>query len=501
MRSGSLERIMATSTDYLAFDLGASSGRGVLGRFDGQKLTLEEICRFSNEPVNLLGRLHWNALDIFSQIRTGLVQATDVGDIAGVGIDTWGVDYGLITSAGNLLGLPRHYRDPRTDGLMERVHRRILRQDLYSITGIQSMPINTLCQLVAERSDDPDLLDHAEHLLFMPNLFQYWLSGEMVGEYTIASTSQLLDVNTGTWAGRVFETLDLPMNIMPPLVKPGTVLAKVHPNIAEERQVREIDVIATATHDTAAAVAATPALSPNWAYISSGTWSLVGVELPSALTFPDACAANVTNEGGVLNTIRFLKNVAGLWLLQECRRVWIADGKSFSYAELIHLAEESPARQAFINPDDPIFAPPGEMPTRIRDYCQRTGQAVPGTYGEVTRCILESLALKYDYVLSQLEELSGEKIDTVHIVGGGSLNTLLCQLTADITVRSVVAGPAEATAMGNILVQLLAHGHVGSLPEMRKVVADSVPQARYEPQTSSEWDETCENFRRMVERS
>lgn len=491
---------MAASANYLAFDLGASNGRGVLGHFDGQKLTLEEVCRFPNEPVNLLGKLHWNAFDLFNQIRNGLLHAADRTEITGVAIDTWGVDYGLFTEEGSLLGMPRHYRDPRTEGTMEHIERHMLSEDLYAITGIQSMPINTLCQLVAQRRDDPALLDHTGRLLFMPDLFQYWLSGELTGEYTIASTSQMLDVNAGDWAQRVFETFDLPRDIMPPLVKPGTVLSKVSACIAEDREVRNIDVIATACHDTAAAVAATPALDENWAYISSGTWSLVGVELPSALTFPEACAANVTNEGGVLNTIRFLKNVAGLWLLQECRRVWTADGKNFSYEELIRRAAEAPPRMAFLNPDDPIFAPPGEMPTRIRDYCHRTNQTVPGTYGEVTRCILESLALKYDYVLSQLEELSGEKIDTVHIVGGGSLNTLLCQLTADITVRSVVAGPAEATAMGNILVQLLAHGHVGSLPEMRKVVADSIPLARYEPQTPSDWDETCEQFRRLVER-
>jgi len=486
---------------YLAFDLGASSGRAVLGSFDGQRLKLEEVHRFPNGPVRVLDHIHWDVVGLFEQIRKGLAAgAARVKGLDGIGIDTWGVDFGLLSRDGQLLGLPYHYRDRRTQGMMEAAFARVPREQIYAQTGIQFMPLNTLYQLLSVAANDPALLDAADTLLFMPDLLNYWLTGVRQSEFSIASTSQLYDSAGNAWAGPLFDKLGLPLRIMPRVVPPGTAIGGLLPDIAEGTGLKPVQVIAPACHDTAAAVAAVPASGEGWAYISSGTWSLVGVELPSPIRTPEALAANFTNEGGVAGTIRFLKNVAGLWLVQECQRTWEAQGRPISHDELAKMAEAAPPHVCFVDPDDPCFAEPGDMPQRIREYCLASGQPVPQTQGEVVRCALESLALKYRMVVRQIEQLTGRPIEVLHVVGGGVRNELLCRLTADATGKLVIAGPAEATAAGNVMVQAMARGRVSGLDEIRQVVARSTPLRCYEPAARQEWADASGRFEALRKR-
>ena len=486
---------MATTSDYLAFDLGASSGRAVLGRFDGKRIALEEVHRFENGPVRILDQLRWNVADLFTQIKTGLAAcAAQNVTLDGVGIDTWGVDFGLLSREGELLGLPYHYRDRRTRGLLDEAFKRIPRSKLYAATGIQFMELNTAYQLLAASIQTPDLLAAADKLLFMPDLLNYWLTGRAQSEYTIASTSQLFLADGHGWASDVIQRLGLPERIFQDVIAPATTIGPLLPGVAEETGLRQINVIAPACHDTGSAVAAVPAQGDDWAYISSGTWSLVGVELADPICNEAALAANFTNEGGVNGTIRFLKNVSGLWLVQEARRSWAAAGEEHSFAELTALAAAAPPQRTFVNPDDPRFAEPGDMPQRIRDYCAETGQPVPADKGALVRCILESLALTYATNLDTIEKLTGRRIGVVHIVGGGCQNKLLCQLTADVTGKPVIAGPAEATAAGNVMIQALANGGVGSLEEVREVVAASTTLEQYEADRSVDWEEARGRF-------
>ncbi len=485
---------MAATSNYLAFDLGASSGRAMLGRFDGRRIALEEIHRFENGPVRILDRLHWDAPRLLQEIKIGLAGCAAEGiTLDGVGIDTWGVDFGLLSAAGELLDLPCHYRDARTRGLLAEAFERVPREEIYARTGIQFMELNTLYQLLALRLGPSRLLDAAETLLLMPDLLNYWLTGQRRSEYTIASTSQLLEARTGTWDRDLLDRLGIPARIMPPIADPATPVGALHRSVLDETGLKPTTVIAPAGHDTACAVAAVPGTG-DWAYISSGTWSLVGVELERPMATADALAANFTNEGGVAGTIRFLSNVAGLWLVQECRRIWAGRGESHSFRELADMAAAAPPRVSFVDPDWPLFAEPGDMPSRIRERCAATRQPVPQSKGAVIRCVLESLALKYDRVLRSAERLTGRPIGVLHVVGGGVNNRLLCQLTADATGKPVVAGPSEATAIGNVMVQALAMGRVGSLAEIRQVVARSTRLARYEPRASTEWDEARRRF-------
>ncbi len=489
---------MSATTSFLAFDLGASSGRAVLGTLDGHRLQLEELHRFPNGPVAVRGHLYWDILRLFEEIKTGLTRcaARDIRP-EGVGIDTWGVDAALLTADGDLVGSPYHYRDSRTHGLFAKAFRRVPREQIYATTGIQFMEINTLYQLLAAATQQPRLLATAQRLLFIPDLLSFWLTGAMHSEYTIASTSQLLDAHARDWARDLSAQLGLPADIFLPLVRPGTVVGPLLPAITAETGLAA-EFVATASHDTAAAVAAVPARGDDWAYISSGTWSLVGAEVPEPVCTPTALRYNFTNEGGIDGTIRLLKNVAGLWLLQECKRTWDAHGTALSFDELAAHAQSTLPRQAWIDPDDPVFADPGDMPTRIRAWCTRTGQRAPETPGALTRCILESLALKYRVTLAHLQELTQRPIRRVHIVGGGIHNTLLCQLTADVTGLPVIAGPAEATAAGNILVQARARGHVRSLADIREIMTASTPLQHYEPQRSSDWDEPAARFATLL---
>ena len=488
-------------TAFLAVDLGAESGRAVLGRFDGEQITLEEVHRFPNVPVRLPDGLHWDVLRIAREVKDGIAKATrNGGRIESLGVDAWGVDFALLDRDGCLISNPYHYRDPRTEGMDERAFDRMPKEEIYETTGIQFMPINTLYQLLA--MEGSPLLQAAQTLLLIPDLISYWLTGEKACEFTAASTTQLCDARSGGWARDLLEEMRFPGHIFGEIVPPGTRLGPLLPEVAEEIGANEgLRVTAVASHDTASAVVAVPAESENFAYISSGTWSLVGVELPKPAIAPEGMHANFTNEGGFNGTTRFLKNVMGLWLLQECRRTWAREGREYSYEELTRLSQAVPDAGPLLDPDHPAFLPPGDMPGRIRRFCWETHQSPPGEPGEVVRCVLESLALKYRWVLERAEELTGRRAEVVHIVGGGVRNTLLCQLTADATRRPVRAGPVEATALGNLMVQAYARGYLGSLEEIRAAVrGSSIEVHDYRPTGSAEeWDEAYERLLRVME--
>ncbi|HEX6709737.1 MAG TPA: rhamnulokinase family protein [Rubrobacter sp.] len=484
------------STDYLAVDLGAESGRVLLGRFDGERMSVEEVHRFPNVPVWVSGAIYWDALRIFQEVKTGLAKGGEAGDISGVAVDSWGVDFALLDGEGELLSNPRNYRDPRTDGMMEQAFRLVPREEIYYKTGIQFMQINTLYQLLAMR--DSPLLETADRLLLIPDLLNYWLTGEKVGEFTNVTTTQLYDLHAGDWARDVAGDMQIPGHIFPRIVQPATHLGPLLYEVADETGLAEgTTVTAAASHDTASAVVAVPAEGENFAYISSGTWSLVGVETPGPVLTSEAMHSNFTNEGGFGGKTRFLKNVMGLWLLQECRRQWIREGREFSYEELARLAEDAPSGP-LVDPDHPAFLAPGDMASRIKSFCEETGQRPPEEPAAVARCVFESLALKYGHAIEQAEGLTGQTIGTINVVGGGSQNALLCQLTAGAAQLPVVAGPVEATAIGNVMVQAFAQDKVGSLEEMRAVVRDSFEVSTYEP-GGDEWSELRERFSLLID--
>jgi rhamnulokinase len=482
---------MARPIRFLAFDLGAESGRGVVGQFDGRRLQLSEVHRFPNIPVRILDSLHWDVLRLFSEIQQGLglYVKTYGSDLAGLGIDTWGVDFALLARDDSLLGTPYHYRDQRTDGMMEEAFRRVPRQVIFEQTGIQFMQINTLYQLLAMVIRRTPVLEIAETFLMIPDLFNFWLTGRKVCEFTNATTTQFYSPCEGAWSRPLFEALGLPFHILPEVVPPGTVLGPVLPRVAEEAELGDVSVIAPACHDTGSAVAAVPATGRDYVYISSGTWSVMGAELPEPVINAQSLANNFTNEGGVCGTFRFSKNVMGLWLVQECRRTWARTEEGLSYDDLTQMASRSEPFRSIIDPDHHSFLSPGDMPARMRAFCAKANQPVPDDKGAVMRCILESLALKYRWVLERLETMLGRELATVHIVGGGTQNRLLCQFTANATGRPVVAGPVEATAIGNLIMQALALGHVSSLEEGREVIRNSFEVTTYEPRDSSAWED------------
>lgn len=488
---------MNESENFLAVDLGASSGRVLLGRWDGRRFHLQEVSRFPNEPVTVLGHLHWDILRLWAEIKAGLARYASQfrQPLAGIGVDTWGVDFALLDRAGNLLGNPYHYRDARTDGVMERVFERVPRRRIYEQTGIQFLQFNTLFQLYSMAQAGDPQLEAAETLLMLPDLFHYWLTGRLAAEYTIASTSQMLDARQRTWAEQLLEEIGLPARLLPAVIAPGTILGELRREVQQETGLRHpATVIAPASHDTASAVAAICELDERSAYISSGTWSLLGVELPQPVINDRSLALNFTNEGGVAGTIRLLKNLAGLWLLQESRRRWQAEGRSYSWEELLALAEQAEPFRNLVDPNATEFLSPGDMPAAIRAYCRRTGQPEPLSEGEVVRCCLESLALKYRQGLEALETLAGRRLESIRIVGGGSLNRLLDQFTADACQRPVVAGPVEATALGNIMIQAIARGCLDDLAAGREAIAASIERQTFEPRPASAWQEAYERF-------
>lgn len=490
---------MSLGSQFLAIDLGAESGRAVLGRLDDGRVDLEEVHRFPNIPVRLPGGLHWDVLRIFCEIKTGLKKTAErAADLEGVGVDAWGVDFGLLDRDGNLICNPYHYRDSRTNGVTGKAFARVGREEIYRRTGIQFLPFNTLYQLLA--MGDSPLMEIADRMLMIPDLMNYWMTGEVACEYTIATTTQLYDVQSAGWALDLASSMGLRPEILPRIMPPGSQIGSLLAEVAQETGLgADVPVLAVAAHDTASAVVAVPAERESFAYISSGTWSLVGLELQSPVISTESLAHNFTNEGGFGGTIRFLKNVMGLWILQECRRKWARAGREYSYGELSELAAATPTSDVFIDPDHPDFLAPGDMPGRVRRYCEATGQRAIKDPGEVSRCILESLALRYRQVLEEAESVTGRPADTVHIVGGGARNALLCQLTADATRRPVLAGPVEATALGNLMVQALARGYVGSLGEIREVIRRSIEVQAYLPRgEDGRWSGMFERFLEIV---
>ncbi len=489
--------------NVLAFDLGASSGRAVLGQLtqeQGGRLTVIDTHRFPNDPVRVHNHLHWDILRLLHEMKQALIQTRLQGhqQIASLGIDAWGVDFGLLGRSGELLANPYHYRDGQTAGMLEEVDQTIARGELFARTGIQFMAINTLYQLYALKKAGSPLLDQAETLLFIPELLRYFLTAERHSEWTIASTSQLCNPYSRTWDKDLLAQLGLPANIFLEPQEPGTRAGMVLPAVCEEVGIASIPVIAVAEHDTASAVIAVPAESTDFAYLSCGTWSLIGTETPQPVINEQALALNITNEGGINGTTRLLKNITGLWLLQECRRVWSNEGKQISYAdERAHIATAQPL-QCFINPDDPMFVNPSHMPRQIQQYCRQTEQCVPDNAGDVLRCIIDSLALQHRLVLERIEGLVQKRFAGLHIVGGGAQNVALCQCTANALGRVVWAGPQEGTAIGNVLVQYIALGEIESVQHGRRIVRNSFPIKTYQPENVDAWEKAYEQFRQVT---
>jgi sugar (pentulose or hexulose) kinase len=478
----------------------------MLGRFDGRRLAMTEVHRFANEPVQVPDRngkssLHWDILRLFAETKQGIALAAGqcAGELASVGLDSWGVDFGLLDQHGDLIANPLHYRDSRTDGMLAVAARSVPRAEIFAQTGIQFLQINSLYQLLSMVVAQAPALQIARTFLMIPDLLNYWLTGTAVCEYTNATTTQCYNATLKQWAGSLLERLGIPSQIFPEVVEPGTRLGTLLPSVADEAGLGAgagVPVIAPACHDTGSAAVAVPAEQAGFAWISSGTWSTVGAECLHPVINDQCMTYNFTNEGGVCGTFRLLRNVMGLWLVQQCRRAWAHQGQPLSHPELIRMAEEADPFRAVIDPDDPEFFKPGDMPARVHDFCRRTGQRAPESKGEIVRCVLEGLALKYRYVLEHLDDLAGRRLDPIYIVGGGVQNQLLNRFTAASTGRRVVTGPVEATAIGNVVMQAMALGHVKSLAEGRAVVRESFPPTVIEPAAQDEWNEA---YRRLLQ--
>jgi rhamnulokinase len=467
----------------LAADFGASSGRLILSKFDGDKIELEEIHRFSNDPVRIGSRFYWDFPRLFHELKNGLKKAALKGiDISGIGIDTWGVDYGLTDKNGDLLSNPIHYRDNRTDNIIDDVEKIMSFEEIYKVTGIQYLQLNTLYQLYADLKFRPDILEKADALLFMPDLFNFYLTGQKYNEYTIASTSQMLEVFSKTWALEMLEKLSLPTKILQKIIMPGNIIGKLTKDIQEETGLPDVPVMSVGSHDTASAVAATPLEGENCAYISSGTWSLLGVESKEPIVNEDSLKDNFTNEGGLEGRIRFLKNINGLWMIQQLKKHWQEHGIDVGYGEISKAAAAVKNDGFIIDPNDKSFLAPLNMATAVQEYCKNKGQGEPREIGEIARAVYNGLAREYKARISNLEEITGRKINVINMVGGGIQDEFLCQHTANITGKTVLAGPIEATALGNILAQLIALGEINDLSQGREIVKNSITQKKYTPQ-------------------
>jgi len=489
---------MPAAKTYLALDMGAESGRAISGTFDGDRLHVELQHRFPNRPVRVASGLHWDVLALFAGITDGLAAhvARYGSSLASIGVDTWGLDFALLAADDSLIGQPYHYRDQRTDGMFDAAFARVNREKIFDATGLQFMEMNTLYQLLAMRLAHAPALDAAATLLMIPDLFNFWLCGQKSSEWTIASTSQMCDPRRRTWHHELLAALDIPTHILPPIMEPGMALGPLWPRVANEAGIltTNVQVVVPACHDTGAAVAAVPATSSRFGYISSGTWSLVGTEVPQPVLDRAVLEGNLTNEGGVNGTTRLLQNVTGMWLVQECRRIWQRRGQSWSYADLSAAAETSQPFGPLIEPNAVDFVAPADMPAAIEAFCRRTGQQPPKDQGSVIRCCLESLALAYQRSFARIERVLGYELETIHIVGGGSQNALLCQLTADVCGKPVVAGPVEATALGNIIVQMQSAGDLASLVEARDLVRRSAETQQYMPRPDARWQEARARF-------
>ncbi|MHC4555948.1 MAG: rhamnulokinase [Planctomycetota bacterium] len=486
---------MAEVKKYIAVDLGAESGRVMVGSVSADKLVLEEIHRFGNGPVEDAGSLRWDFNRLFSEVKVGIGKAAKAAgaQVWGIGVDTWGVDFGLLDADGKLIENPYHYRDSQTNRMMEKAFELMSKREIYENTGLQFMQLNSVYQLLAMRLNNSPALAKAKNLIFIADLFSYYLCGKIFGEYSLASTSQFMDMRIGQWSKEVLDRLSLPIDIMPKVIEPGTVVGQLTAEIGKELGCGPIPVIAIGSHDTASAVVAVPAAGDaDWAYLSSGTWALMGVEVPKAIVNDKTFKYEFTNEGGVENTIRLLKNIMGLWLMQECRRQWQREGTELSYAELAALAEKAEPFAYHINVDYSGFLAPGDMPKRINDYLAETGQNPIEDKGQMIRTILESLAIKCRSVMAAIEDITENTIEILHIVGGGTQNKLLCQFTANALGKKVITGPIEATAIGNLLMQAKATGQIQSLAEAREIVRNSFELKEYQPQETTLWQEQYE---------
>lgn len=480
----------------LAIDLGASSGRGIIGTFDGNKITLRENHRFPNEPVNVNGAFRWDILRIFHEIKKALIACatTDDRDIKSIGIDTWGVDYGLIDKKGQLLSNPYHYRDLRTRTAMDKAFSVVPKSEIYKITGTQFLDFNTVFQLITE---DKDRLAMADKMLFIPDLLNYFLTGKAASEYTIASTAQMLDAHKRDWSGELLGKLGIPERLLCPINPAGTVLGGLLSTVTDEVGKLDAKVINVASHDTASAVVSVPSTESDFVYISSGTWSLMGCECDSPQINELTEKYDFTNEGGYNGKIRLLKNIMGLWLEQESKRQWEREGEKVTYDQLSDMAMASTPHKCFIDPEYPEFSPPGNLPARIVEFCRKTGQPVPENKGEIIRCIFDSLAMKYRDVVEKIEEIRGKSVSSINIVGGGTKEAPLCQLAANACKKPVYAGPVEATACGNIAVQAMALGEIGSLSQAREVIKNSFDVKEYHPVDGDMWDQGYERFKNI----
>lgn len=485
----------------LAFDYGASSGRAILGNYTGDRLKLNEVHRFSNDPVMVNGSFHWDILRLFHEMKLGIHQCLKGGhkEIASIGIDTWGVDFGLLDDKGNMLGNPYHYRDTRNNGMIEEACRVLSKREIYEQTGIQFLKFNTLYQLLSMKLNHSPLVEKASTLLFIPDLLNYFLTGVKASEYTISSTSQMLNPTTGDWARPLLQRLGLPENILTDIIDTGSIVGKLKRDVSEELNIGGIPVIAVAEHDTGSAVVSVPAEGGKYAYLSSGTWSLLGVESEVPVINATTFNLNYTNEGGMNRSTRLLKNIMGLWIYQECKRYWDKKEEVLSFDQLEEMAAVSKPFVAFIDPDDDTFASPGNMPQKILEFCKRTNQTVPEDKGSIVRCIMESLALKYRMVMEGLEEIVGYTLPVLHVVGGGCKNTMLCQYTANAIHRPVSAGPIEATAVGNLAAQLIALKEVANVQQVRQLVKRSFPAYEYYPEDGAAWGDAYERFKKIIE--
>ena len=482
-------------SNYLAIDLGAESGRTIVGALDGNHLSLTETHRFPNGPVRLNDGLHWDMLRLWSDIKNGIRKSKPFDSI---GLDTWAVDFALLDKNGSLLGNPFHYRDARTDGMLDEAFKVMPRAEIFANSGIQFMQLNTLYQLIAAVRSNSSVFDVAKTFVTIPDLFNFWLTGELTNEFTNATTTQCFDPRTRTWSTKILDAFGIPSHLFKPTTDSGTQIGTLLPNLAEETGAGTVPVILPACHDTGSAVVAVPATNEDFVWLSSGTWSIMGAEVHEPCLAEKALEYNFTNEGGVNGTWRLSKNIMGLWLVQECRREWSRQGEEISFDALTQLAAESEAFLSVIDPDDGLFLAPGDMPSRIQKYCVDTNQRVPQTKGQIIRVVLESIALKYRLVLERLEELSGKHLEPLHIIGGGTRNKLLNQFTADSTGRTVITGPVEATAIGNILMQAIGMKHISSLAEAREVVRISFEPEIFEPRLNSAWDEAYTRLKKVV---
>ncbi len=483
----------------LAIDLGASSGRGILATYHNGKIALDEIHRFENNGVNVRGTLYWDVIYLFNQIKQAIVNARLAGGFDCIGIDTWGVDFGIVDENGDLLSNPVHYRDARTDNIPAEVFEKISEQDVYDRTGIQIMNFNTLFQMYYMAKYKKKTLSLADKMLFMPDLLNYFLTGEKKAEYTIASTSQMINPYTRQWDTQLLQKLDIPTDVLCDIVMPGEIVGKLTDDICQELSVQAADVVAVGSHDTASAIVSVPSEQKDFVYISCGTWSLFGTELDQPVICPEGLKASYTNEGGFGGKIRFLTNIMGLWLIQECRRSWKKQGNELSFSEIVAQAEEEESFKCFVDPDYAEFGKPGNMPQKVQKYCEMTGQYVPQTIGEIARCIYESLALKYRHAFDNLKSITGKAYNSIHILGGGANAANLCQMTANACGVSVWAGPTEATAVGNVAAQLIAKGEIKDIAEARKVIKNSFDVKQYAPADAHCWNDAYIKFKNIIE--